>query len=969
MNTKEQLSLVARKRLLIEEWLPIAEIGIESLRERTPMTPFPAPNRLHVWFARRPLVASRAAVLASLLPADADRKQFMHTLGIHGDPVAAKQLMDQAAKEIDPLTGKRQDLGPNPYGYDRAFKHHPDKHPICSTVTVLDPTAGGGSIPFESLRLGANVIANDLNPVAWLLLMCTVELPAKYGSKLVDRYRQLCKRFMQLAEGRFEGIFPKEKQGTTVDGYLWARTITCPYCSGKVPLSPIWNLTKTTGVRIIPIVDKKKRYCRFEVVDSLKKMSKGTVKGGDAQCPFEDCGQVIDGDHIKEQAQSGRMGQQLYAVVYKETKKVGETKSGKAKLKKVRGFRAPRPEDDAESLVAERLAERMPEWQARDIVPNERFPENTNDSRPIQYGMPLWRDMFSLRQLFGHCTSVEVFQDLVAELEAKNGGKLEELDRAALTYIAIACSKLTDWNSRGCTWHPNRQVVGHTFQRHDFAFKWSIAEMAPTVTGLGYDWVFKQTGKALEELLKLAGTAEQGKLQPQPTAVSQILCQSADSLKLRDSSVDCIVIDPPYYDNVMYAELADFFYVWLKRTAGLLYPEVFSTPLTDKDREATANGARFKGEKEAKAKAGVDYQQRMAAIFKEGRRVLKPGGVMTLMFTHKANGAWDALTKSLVEAGFAITASWPINTEAEGSLHIKGKSAAKSTIFLVCRIRNNSSETKYWEDVEPDVAAAVRRRVKAFQEAGISGVDLYLACFGPALQVFSEAWPLTRGEPRPAPKAKKGKPAKAVEDFDPYAVTPEDALDAARREVKTWRLQQLARVNRHQHLDPLTEWFILAWDAFRAPRFPADEALKLARVVGLDFDRDIKNVLCTVKGNDVTLKDSKSRKLRKWSEDCLIDALHSAAYVGQIQNVGAAKELLAKHELLDSPALRTALEALLNVLPATALSGKKADSSLTSATSDFEALEKLRRLAFMEQVPAPVLPQALSFDFGRELRP
>jgi putative DNA methylase len=297
----------------------------------------------------------------------------------------------------------------------------------------------------------------------------------------------------------------------------------------------------------------------------------------------------------------------------------------------------------------------------------------------------------------------------------------------------------------------------------------------------------------------------------------------------------------------MYAELADFFYVWLKRTAGLLYPEVFGSPLTDKDHEAVANPARFKGQKGAEALAGDDYQQRMSAIFKECRRVLKPEGVMTLMFTHKANGAWDALTKSLVKAGFVITASWPINTESEGSLHIKDKMAAKSTIFLVCRPRKtDSQELQYWEDIEPKVASAVRKRVKDFQEAGISGVDLYLACFGPALQVFSEAWPLTRGEARPV--AKKKKRADLLVEADPYSVSPEGALEAARREVMNWRLQQLARVNRQQHLDPLTEWYVLAWDAFRAPRFPASEALKLARVVGLDFDRQVKDVLCEVKG-------------------------------------------------------------------------------------------------------------------------
>ncbi len=963
MKKQTELCPNQRRRLLIEEWLPIAEIGIESLRERTPMTPFPAPNRLHVWFARRPLVASRAAVLASLLPADADRAKFTHALGIHGDPLEARRQIDAAIR-----SGVRVE---NPYSWDRAFNYTPiaeDLIRLDKSAVLLDPTAGGGSVPFESIRLGLNTIGNDLNPVAWLVLKATAEFPLRFGSDLPRRFNELAEKYYSKVISRIEGLYPQKDSKRTDVTYLWARTITCPYCSGTVPLSPMWNLTKTTGVRLTPIIDKKKRYCRFEVVDDLKKMSKGTVKGGDAQCPFPDCGQRIGGDHIKEQAQSGRMGQQLYAVVYKEARKIGETKSGKPKLKKIRGFRAPQPEDEIEELVARRLAEKMPEWQARNIVPDESFPEDTNDSRPIQYGMPLWRDMFSPRQLFGHCTSVEVFQELVAELESENGGKLKEIDRAALTYVTLALDKMLNYNAYQVRWHPNRAVVAGVFDRHDFSFKWSFAEMAPTITGLGYDWAIKQTGKALEELVELTGNGSQATLEPAKANSCRILCGSADSLQLKDASVDCVVMDPPYYDNVMYAELADFFYVWLKRTAGLLYPEAFTSPLTDKDHEAVANPARFKGQKGAKALAGVDYQQRMSGIFKECRRVLKPEGVMTLMFTHKANGAWDALTKSLVEAGFVITASWPINTEAEGSLHIKDKMAAKSTIFLVCRLRNdNSRQAQYWEDVEPKVASAVRQRVKDFQEAGISGVDLYLACFGPALQVFSEAWPLTRGEADSAPKKKK-RQTDLLADTDPYSVSPEDALQAARREVMNCRLQQLARVNRQQHLDPLTEWYVLAWDAFQAPRFPADEALKLARVVGLDFDRQVKNVVCDVKGNNVTLWNSKARKLRKWTGECLIDTLHSAAYIAQTQNVGVAKQMLEEHHLLDHPGLRAALEALLNVLQPTAVSGKQTDASLANAASDFEALEKLRRLAFVEQVPAAPVPQTGSLPFDREIR-
>jgi len=342
------------------------------------------------------------------------------------------------------------------------------------------------------------------------------------------------------------------------------------------------------------------------------------------------------------------------------------------------------------------------------------------------------KDVFA-RQLYAHCTSVEVFQDLVHELENSNAGAVPDLDRAALTYLALAIDKFVDYSSLSCHWHANREVTGHTFHRHDFFFKYATAEMVPTSAGLGNDWVLNQVGKCLGELIDLLEQSSDGKLQftaPRPKPVVSITCTSADSLPMEDASVDCVVMDPPYYDNVMYAELSDYFYVWLKRTAGLLYPEWFTSYLTDKDREAVANADKFAGQKGgAKNLAGRDYQHRMAAIFKEQRRVLKPDGIMTVMFTHKAAGAWDALAGGLIEAGFTITASWPVNTEAESSLHIRERSAARSTIFLVCRVLQAapaSSGLRYWEDVEPTVRQAVRTKVKQFQEAGIGGIDFIL---------------------------------------------------------------------------------------------------------------------------------------------------------------------------------------------------------------------------------------------------
>ena len=739
---------------LIERWLPIAALGEESIRERRSMTALPPTYYLHVWWARRPLVASRAAVLASLLPAHADREQFLHVLGIHGDPVAAKQRIAAANRR-----GER--LGSDAYGYPRAFGHTPDSEDrewlaenLPSGISVLDPTAGGGSVPFEAVRLGLGTLANDLNPIAVVIERATLEWPALHGFALKSAVEEIGEKLTADVQCRLADVFPGEpREDTRADGYLWARTITCPYCDGIVPLSPNWRLAPGgTGVRLRPQLGtgpgSEGRVCGFEIVGSVAEQSPGTVSRGDGTCPYTDCGRVIDGETIKAQAQDRWMGEQLYAVVYKE-RVLAKTKTGRAREKWVRSYRAPRPEDDNSAEIQAVLAEKLPEWEAFDIVPNERFPEVSNDDRPIQYGMPLWRDLFSPRQLLCHGTSVEVFREMLETDHA--AGRLDEVRQAAYGYLALSLDKLLNYNARMTRWHANREVLLGAFDRHDFSFKWSYGEMAPLIAGLGYDWAIRQTAKCIGELVALVHPGAKGAggrttrsadnpagdlfesvgaarlPSPAPPPIT-ITCKPGDSLDhLEDGTIDAVVMDPPYGANVMYAELSDFFYVWLKRTAGRVFPELFRRNLTDKENEAVANAAKFQGTKGAAALAERDYQARMAMIFTECRRVLKPGGIMTVMFTHKETSAWDALTKGLMEAGFIITASWPINTEAEGSLHIKDKAAANSTIFLVCRPRGDGrtdDETVYWEDVEPRVARAVRSRVEEFQEAGIAGVDL-----------------------------------------------------------------------------------------------------------------------------------------------------------------------------------------------------------------------------------------------------
>ncbi len=957
---------------LIERWLPIAALGIESVRERTPMTPYPAPNRLHVWWARRPLVASRAAVLASLLPADADREMFLHVIGIHGDPVATRRRIDAAKRN-------NEHLGPDPYGYRRAFTHIPDKgdkkwfrsaagHSL-DTLAILDPTAGGGSIPFETERLGLTAIANDLNPVAALILKATVEWPGQHGPALLAEFNKLGREFVRRAEPKYEGVFPAEPEDARVEGYLWARTVVCPYCGGVVPLSPNWRLAPDgAGVRLQPRLDGGPRVCSFEIVHSAGEQSAGTVARGDGLCPWLDCGRVIDGAEIKRQAQAGAMGEQLYAVVYKR-RVPRRLKSGKrGKDKWVRGYRAPRPEDDNGAAVRARLAGKLPEWEAFDIVPSEEFPADSNDDRPIQYGMPLWRDLFSPRQLLCHGTGVEVFREMLAEDRA--AGALDDIRQAAYGYLALSLDKLRDYNSRMSVWHSKREVMTNTFSQHDFSFKWSYAEMAPLVVGIGYDWAIRQTAKCIGELTALVHP-DNGKgkglfdgapetAAPPPVTVT---CKPGDSLDhVADASIDAVVMDPPYYDNVMYAELADFFYVWLKRTAGHVFPELFRRRLTDKDNEAVANPARFRGRKGAKALAGREYRERMASIFAECRRALKPGGVMTLMFTHKASGAWDALTTGLIEAGFVITASWPVNTEAEGSLHIRDKAAANSTVFLVCRPRGGDSSAEgdlYWEDVEPLVRSAVRERVREFQEAGIAGVDLYLASFGPALEEFSRRWPLTRGKPRARPVERRRGQAALEEEWDPYAVTPEDALDAARREVKRLRLEQLTHLKADADLDPATAFFVLAWDAFKAPVFSYDEALRLARAVGVDLDRDAVGRLAGKKGGNLQLWDS-ARRAAKGAlgppdgSRGMIDAIHHAAHMARARSLAAARDLLAKTGADRDPRFFAALEAALEVLPVSAaFTGMALKGDAAGPGSDFEALWSLVRLAYGDRIDEP----------------
>ncbi|MCM8747168.1 DUF1156 domain-containing protein [Thermomicrobium sp. CFH 73360] len=907
--------------LLIEEWLPIQELGIEAQRERSASSALPPLYFLHVWWARRPLVVSRAAVLASLLPAwrpdwpeplrqrfptrEAYHSWFRWLLGIHGDPVAARARIAEADAR-----GERLAYGA--FGYKRAFMFSPLEEELAALVqlladhwesdlvTVLDPTAGGGSIPLESLRIGLTVHANELNPVAAVILCATLDYPARFGETLAEEILQWSARLIGRLEPPLEVIYPRESNGL-VHAYLWARTVACPQTGKPIPLSPNWWLQRDNrahvAVRLLCQPDWPE--CRFEIVrgaEADRVAEQGTIRRGDAVSPWT--GQVVDGDYIKREAQAGRMGQQLYAVVVKTARGID--------------FRPPTEADLAAAAAAEaELARRLPIWLARDVLPDEEIPLGNKTAEPLRYGMTRWRDLFNPRQLLALGTTVEALRALESELFAALPA---DRARAVLTYLALAVDKLANYNSRLSCWHSRHSTIANTFDRHDFSMKWSYAEMAVVAAGKGLDWAINQVVDAYRGIAQLTQPARLPLWQRQgQSPVERLRITQGDARNLRhlpDGSVHLVCIDPPYYDNVQYAELSDFFYVWLKRTVGHLYPDWFSAPLTEKDSEAVANPARFAAlgrRGQAQDLARRDYERKMTAIFQECARVLRSDGVLTVMFTHKRVDAWDALAQALIDAGFQVTASWPVHTESEHSLHQAKKNAARSTILLSCRKRPSGEGAVWWDEIKPLLRQRVRSRAQELAAWGLHGIDLVLATYGTALSVISARWPVLTSQ--------------ADAQGRPIPLRAEAALDAAREEVLGLVRERLLHGQRMQ-FDPISDWYLMSWEMLKAREFPFDEARKLALATGVELEREIlSGARLAQRANDaVKLLTPKERWQRKavtvdGTPTRLVDGLHMALVLTEEDGVGAAERYLERVGLRRDNAFRAYVAALLEAIP------------------------------------------------------
>jgi putative DNA methylase len=899
---------------------------------------------LHRWYSRKPLSFSRASVLGSLLPATLTLKEFEYLLGL------------EPGKEV-----KLYKTPPSPVRIKKVRDY-------CETVwgtrtpTVLDAFAGGGSIPFEAARYGLNVLASDLNPVAVVTMKAAMEYPLKFGPDLQQDIDKWVKWVGDEAEKRLAEFFPS-LPGETVQNYLWAHTVVCPQCESVVPLSPNWwlykrpekqNLHKWCAVKPIPNPENKR--VDFELVRGKK--GKGTaiqtpegeydpettatISRGVGKCP--NCGSVIENDVIMRSAQAGLLGNYLYAVAYKQ---------GQGSL----SFRIPN-ESDLNGVDKARiyLNYQLEIWTQANLFPSEIIPEGQDLDEQIRIFCPTWMDMFNPRQLLTLVTYVEIINEAKLLIQAECEWEKAE---AIATYLALVLDRCADANCRLAHWDSSRAGSKTASAQHALNLMWNY----PEISGAGELWFSCAYAFASEykNLCALFGTQPSatgipGIEQWEPKSI-QIDAASADSLyHIPDKSVDAIVTDPPYYSTIQYAELSDFFYVWQKRTLGDIHPNLFYSELTDKDREAVANPSRFRNMGAPPEElANRDYEAKMALAFSEHYRVLRDDGVMTVQFNHKDSGAWDVLAKSLIDAGFEITASWAVSTENPQNLHQAQKNSVSSTVLLVCRKRDLNAGQAWWDDLRPEVANLVEQRAPEFEENDITGIDLYLSAFGPALNVFSRSWP--------------------VLSSSGDEVRPEQAFAEARKAIASYRFRKLAQTDT-AGFDPLTQWYFLAWDAFRAREFPFDEARQLALAIGgfnvADLAKTYK-LLDSASGTCKLLTPQQRLKKRafsvsdqEFSARYLVDGLHAIVAIYQEeQDIQPVRRFMKATGLVSSDMFMRTIEVALKVIPRIG-DEKKRIPEEKLLLDLWLAMDEIKARVVVEQLELPLQYGQMSFNFDAE---
>lgn len=905
------------KRKFIEYDLPLAEVSEDSAREKN--IRHGHPSTLHIWWARRPLAASRATAFAALIddPGEEhpERREEIRKLIQEISPWEAVKSGNSAAVLRAGAMIAEQ------YG-------RPPK--------VLDPFAGGGSIPLEALRLGCETYASDYNPVAVFIEKATLEWPQKYGidvelprtladgengtdsghlaleeesdtvsvnllAFLVERWANRVLTQARADIGRFyptqggKGLVGGKRglgrDGWTPVGYLWARTIPCqnPSCGADIPLiRQLWLARKANKkIAYRPVVDADVGTVDFEILEGaeLKRAMKdgfnpkdGTVSRANASCPM--CGQVTKAKQVKVLARKGQMGQRILAVVLHHPKETG-------KRYRLATATDERMFEEARTFL-ERKIEKWPYLESP--LPDEATGTSSQYMGASLYGLSEWKDYFNARQQLALLTFVEKIRSSDEAIEedcrrvAEAAGAAGEVDVQALAgavvgYLALLVGRSCDYNSRLGGWENTREGIDHVFGRQALPMKWDYAEVN-VFSGSTGDW--KAHHMWVDHFIK--------KNSWRTVRSPSIARASAASHPLPAGSVDAILTDPPYYDNVPYAELSDFFYVWLKRVAGGRFPDLFATPLVPKSDEAVMEPQRH-----SSADAAKSYFERMLALsFNEMHRVLRPDGIALVVYAHKTTEGWETMLNGLLDAGFVVTGSWPLHTELKNRLRAVQSAALASSIYMVCR-KTTRESVGFWNDIQPLVKARVEEKLKQFWESGlVRGGDFFISAIGPGMEHYSRY--------------------ERVETYDGKEVGVLELLHYIRKVATDFLVHHLLADASAESIDKEAQFYLTYRWTFLDNTVDFDDARRIAAAEGIDLTGLwADGGFVRKRGSSIAVLGPERRGQVKKVEN-MVDGVHRACHLWQAGRRDDVTALLTKHGWASSNAFWQMCQAVAECL-------------------------------------------------------
>ncbi len=869
----------------IEVSFPVKEVSIESAREKN--IRHGHISTLHIWWARRPLASSRATAYASLIPAPKNNVEW-----------------DKKSQFIIELSKWENSL--NPHLIEKARKDILDANGG-EPLKVLDPFAGGGAIPLEALRLGCETYAGEYNPVAILILKCTLEYPQKYGkpkevkedlgllkgssskNPLLEDVKKWGNWVLERAKKEIGRFYPREEDGSIPVGYIWARTIPCqnPSCAAEIPLMRQFWLAKKKSKKVAlkPFVNNGT--VEFEIVGQNNDFStdfdpsKGTVSRAVATCLV--CGSMTDANTTRRLFQEGKAGQRMVAVVLHHPKRKGKIYRI-ATEKDLEVFR------EAGEYLEEKRAKLMEEWVV-DPVPDESLPpKETLGFRVQRYGILKWSDLFSSRQKLALITFVEKVRK--AHKKMIEEGYDEEYAQAVVSYLGFVVSRIPDTNCTICHWDGSWEKTCTTFARQALPMNWDFIEANVfTTKGYGFENILKT-------ILNVFSTITMSN-SSNPTVTQS----SATSLPYPNNYFDAVFTDPPYYDNVPYSYLSDFFYVWLKKTIGDLYPDLFSTPLTPKSKEIVAytNNRTWEEAREY-------FEENLKKAFQEIYRVLKPNGIATIVYAHKSTSGWETLINSLLDSGLLITASWPIHTEMKARLRARESAALASSIYFVVR-KTEREETGWLNQVKEEIKRYIHKKLERLWQEGISGADFFIAAIGSSIEIF-------------------GKYEKVM-DYEGNIIRADKLLNFVRDVVTDYAVRQILHNGIAGQLSPLTKFYLLYRWTYQERKVHFDDARKLAQSTGIDLSKEWHKGFIRKEKEFIMVLGPQERDSKEVENDELVNVIHRVLILWKEGKREEMKKVLADSGWGNKDAFYRVAQAISETLPLESKEKKLLDGFLS----------------------------------------